>query len=86
MSTCYLHTVGSRLEAFCVAETDAIWNTWWPNTTNGTVAVQKCPGGPNSIGKDETFAKHTTSFYCIVYAHKCIVQEIFLLCMPNPEE
>ena len=34
----------------CLNETDAIWNISWPFATKGEVAIQKCPGGAESIG------------------------------------
>jgi len=67
LSSCYVDT-GS--ETVCAAETDTTWSIRWPRTTNGSTAVQKCPGGPNAIGKDNTFAKlflHTTFFHYNTY-------------------
>ena len=34
----------------CLNEIDTNWNISWPLTTRGEVAIQKCPGGAESIG------------------------------------
>ena len=34
----------------CLQENDADWNISWPFAARGKVAIQKCPGGTESIG------------------------------------
>ena len=36
--------------SICLQENDEDWNISWPLTTRGEVAIQKCPGGAESLG------------------------------------
>ena len=35
----------------CLMERDMTWNITWPTTNISQVAIQKCPGGSEAIGK-----------------------------------
>ena len=34
----------------CLSEQDMDWNVTWPLTLKGRTAIQKCPGGAESLG------------------------------------
>ena len=53
----YIGIAKGRFELFlyidtsiCLQEIDGDWNISWPPTTRGEVALQKCPGGAESLG------------------------------------
>ena len=35
--------------SICLQENDAYWKISWPFTARGEVAIQKCPGGTESM-------------------------------------
>lgn len=54
-------------------EVDRVWNILWPATIAGETAVQKCPGGIESIGIciAETYITEITYNYV-----KCIMDRL----------
>jgi len=43
---------GPSIETFtgCLPENDTEWEIRWPVAQSGEVAIQKCPGGAESVG------------------------------------
>ena len=42
--------------SMCLQEIDVDWNISWPLTIRGEVALQKCPGGAESLGMHQNCA------------------------------
>jgi len=56
----------------CVQQVDIVWGILWPATDAGETAVQKCPGGVESLGKSKF--DHLNQHYICTYMSQVLLQ------------